>query len=154
MLSIPVNHYHYRSFLYVLILSLILFTSISTPSYSDEISEDLDGILIEEASLTLIPKTNRAQLHFTATNYGRTNVTLKNITSPAATEVSMFFLTPKRKKQLVTDLTILVEETLDLNSSHIIVELSGLKKQLVSGDKIEFDLIFNEFRTSAIADVH
>lgn len=154
MLSIPVNHYHYRSFLYVLILSLILFTSISTPSNSDETSEYLDGILVEEATLTLLPKTNRAQLHFTVTNYGRTNVTLKNITSPAATKVSMFFLTPKRKKQLVTDLTILVEETLDLNSSHIIVELSGLNKTLIPGEKIEFSLIFNEFQTSAIADIH
>ena len=154
MLSIPANHHYYRSFLYVLILSLILFTSISTPSNSDETSEYLDGILVEKASLTPIPKTDRAQLHFIVTNYGRINVTLKKIISPAATKVEIFFLTPKRKKQLVRDLTILVEETLDLNSSHIVVELSGLNKTLIPGDKIEFSLIFNEFQTLAIADIH
>lgn len=154
MLSIKVRRYQRILYYSLLFLSVIVFTIMNKPSYADEVSEYLDGILVEEATLNPILNSDKAQLHFTISNYGRINVTLKEITSPAATEVSMFFLTPMGKKQTVSNLSILVEETLDLNSSHIIVELSGLKKPLIKGAKVEFELIFNEFKTSAIADIH
>lgn len=131
----------------VLIFSLIPITG------ADETSEQTTGIIVEGAHATIHKERLSAGLEFSVTNMGPRDVTLLGLSSDLAESIEVYFF-EDGKRSIISDLTILQEETLDLASSHIKIELIGIKRKLSSGSTFEFILNFRDFKTTAVAHVH
>ena len=143
-----------RSLMAVLTIFLAVLVS-TTVSFADETTEDVDGILVENAQIIRIQSDeNRAQLKFSVSNFGTNDVTLVGLSSEVAGGIEMYFFSSDGTKQMVTDLTVLQEETLNLASSHIKIDLVDVKRELNPGMKVEFKLNFRGFHSLAMADVH
>ena len=137
-------------------LTILLAVLVSTSaSFADETTEAVDGILVENAQIIRIPSDeSRAQLKFSVSNFGTNDVTLVGLSSEAAGGIEMYFFSSDGTKQMITDLTVLQEETLNLASSHIKIDLVDVKRELNPGMKVEFKLNFRGFHSLALADVH
>ena len=124
------------------------------PVHSDETSEFSDGILVENAQIKVTSDPKIANLEFAVSNLGVEDVTLIRLHSNISENIDIYYVSSDGKKRAISDLTILQEETLDLSSSHIKVDLLGMTKPLPPGSLIEFKLEFREFTTTAVAHVH
>lgn len=134
---------------------LVAVLVLTGASFADETTEAVDGILVENAQIVRIPSDeNRAQLKFSVSNLGANDVTLIGLSSGIAEGVEMYFFSSDGTRQTATDLTILQEETLNLASSHIKIDLVDVKRELAPGMKVEFRLNFRGFDSEAFADVH
>ncbi|MBL4725694.1 MAG: hypothetical protein JKY83_03280 [Rhizobiaceae bacterium] len=121
---------------------------------ADEISEHIDGIYVEDATITPAKKGGTAILRFKVTNFGQKHVTLVGLSATFAGTGSMMMNIPEIGPKSVSELTILSEETLDFSASHLKGELGEIVSDLVSGTNVEFVLTFSNFTTTAIAHVH
>lgn len=142
-------------YLGLLRIPLVLFFAISThtAAMADETSEQKTGILVEEAHITVSEDPSIAGLEFSITNMGSSDVTLISLSSMLTDRIEIFIY-EGGNRTVISDLAILQEETLDLASSHIKVELVGVKQKLQPGSTFEFNLHFRDFQTTAIAHVH
>ena len=121
---------------------------------ADEISEHIDGIYVEDATITPAKKGKTATLRFRMTNFRRKHVTLIGLRALFAKTGKMVMLIPEKGPENVSSLTILSEEVLDFATSHLKGELHDVESDLVLGSNIEFELVFTDFTTTATAHVH
>lgn len=133
------------------VLVLAVFPTVVS---ADEISEHIDGIYVEDATITPAKKGGTAILRFKLTNFGRKHVTMIGLSAPFARTGSMVMNIPEKGPKSISELTILSEETLDFSSSHLKGELGEIVSDLVSGTNVEFVLTFSNFATTATAHVH
>lgn len=121
---------------------------------ADENSEHIDGIYVEDATITPAKKGGAAILKFKVTNFGGKHVTLVGLSAPFARTGSMVMIIPELGPIKVSELAILSEETLDFSAAHLKGELGEIVSDLVSGTNVEFVLTFSNFTTTATAHVH
>ena len=143
-----------RCFKKILPLFMALTLITTNAARSDETSEHHDGVLVENAMMVISADGNAAELRLSVSNIGTDDVTLVNLATEIAEKIEIYYLSPSGQKTVVTDFTILQEETLELPSSHLHIDIVGLKRPLEPGAKEEFKLIFRDFEATAVADVH
>ena len=135
------------------LISVFLILSVSF-AFAHEESESTNGIIIHEAVAAPAKRGEHSKLRLKITNYSMRNLSLKNIRADVSNTAKVEMRLNGKLEEPRHGIAILREETLDLASSHINVELVGLTKSLIVGDKIGLVLDFGEFETQAIADVH
>jgi copper(I)-binding protein len=137
------------------LLICICFILVSVPAaIADDIRNDNNFVSIEAAHVSATKAGGTAQLQFKITNQGNEPVNLRSVRSHLAQNSRVTIFDPYQGRQVINDLSVLRDETLDLSSSHIRVELINLSKDIEPGSTIEFELIFRRFSTTAEAHVH
>ena len=138
----------------ILLLIITCFTTITTFAFADEKTETYDGIVVENAYIQTDHTKATSQLKLKVSNYSSDDLKLLDVQSAAFERTSLMLQMPGAGKVKVDSLTILQEETLELDTSHISIELKRLRHAIKPGDKIEFELVFSDQTIQALADVH
>ncbi len=145
----------YCFFRSIRILALaMIFAVLATFAAADEASETSDGLHIEEAVVTRAQVGESARLRFKISNYGTRKVRLNSVRSDVAQDARLIMTLPGGLSKAVSGLPILQEETLNLATSHVQVELKELKQALLAGSTFEFEAVFQDFTLRAFAHVH
>lgn len=118
---------------------------------ADATGEPISGLVIEDAVVSVAPKGGTAVLEFRIENLSSRHVTLLDIRSKLAGKVVMRVGKGAGAEES-TALAIRQDETLDLRSSHIRVELRDLVRSIASGETVRFELVFAT--GTAIAEAH
>lgn len=143
--------------MYHLIKRTLLATALAitvVQAAADETTEQTEGIIVEDAVVTPARRGETAYLYFKVTNIGVERAMLLSV-QPEIPSVAQIILTaPEKEPQVITQLLILREETLDFASSHIRVELKDIQTPIEAGSTLKFDLVFRRFTTSASAHAH
>ena len=138
-----------------LLLICICFILVSVPAaIADDVRNDNNFVSVEAAHVSASKAGGTAQLQFKITNNGNQPVNLKSVRSSLAQTSQVTIFDPYQGRQVIDDLSVLRDETLDLDTSHIRVELINLSKDIEPGSTIEFELVFRRFSTTAEAHVH
>ncbi len=133
----------------------ICFILVSVPAAIADDVRNENGFVSVEAAHVLATKTGgTAQLQFKVSNLGDDPVNLVSVRSTVAPVSRMTIFDPYQGRQAVDDLSVRRDETLDLDTSHIRVELINLNKDIRPGSTIEFELVFRQFSATAEAHVH
>ncbi len=135
--------------IYVCLMSINSFVA-----SADDIGNDNSFVSVEAAYVSATKIGGTAQLQFRITNNGNTSVNLTSVRSHLAQRSRITILDPYSGRQEISDLSVQRDETLDLASSHIRVELINLNADIESGSTIEFELVFRRFSATADAHVH
>ena len=136
-------------------LVCIFFSTISlSPAIADDVKNDDYAVSVEAANVPATKVGGTAQLQFKIINHGNESVNLRSVRSDLAQVTRMTISDPFLGRQAIDDLSVLRDETLDLDTSHIKVELINLKEDIKPGTTIEFELVFRRFSTTAEAHVH
>lgn len=138
----------------VLFSIAVLAVSFTPKAFGDEITERVDGVYVEDATIVAAKKGENAVIKFKITNFGLANVNLLGIEAEFAGSGELFISIPQKGPQRVSGLAILEEETLDFSTSHLSSELRNLANDLEPGTSVEFKLVFSKFSTTAAAHVH
>lgn len=138
-------------------LRIFLFLGVAfaaTIAGADQPTEEVPGILVEEAVVKPAKRGEMSTLQFKVTNFGSNRVLLETVRSNAAQTVDILMTVSGHERSVLSGIPILPEETLDLSSSHISVVFRDLKSPIDAGSSVEFQLVFNGFTTTAVAHAH
>lgn len=136
-------------------LICICFLLVSVPAaIADDVRNDNSFVSVEAAHVSATNAGGTALLQFKITNNGREPVNLRSVRSDFARTSRVTIFDPYEGRQVIEDLSVLRDETLDLASSHIRVELINLIKDIEPGSTIEFEMVFRRFSATAEAHVH
>lgn len=136
-------------------LICICFVVVNLPAaFADDVKNDNSFVSIEAAHVLATEAGGTSQLQFKITNNGRESVNLTSVRSSLAQDARITIFDPYQGRQVIEDLSVQRDETLDLASSHIRVELINLTKDIEPGSTIEFELVFRKFSATALAHVH
>lgn len=138
----------------LLVLLLLAIFSFTQTTMADDTTENALGLVVADAVVTPAKPGESARLRLKITNFGSESLSLRALHSDVAISTKMIMTTPGIGQHVVSDLTILRDETLDLASSHIRVELQDIQKEIKPGSNIEFALFFRRFVTKATAHAH
>lgn len=136
---------------------LILFFSgclAVLPAQADEQTETYSGIIVENAFIDVDRNKPVSQLRLKISNFSSADLTLLEIRSDTFERAVILLNTPSKGPVEVDTLSILQEETLALDSSHIRVELRNLNRAIRPNNRVEFELLFAGQTIRAMADVH
>lgn len=123
-------------------------------SRADESSEPITGLYIEDAVATPADAGETAIIGFRIDNFSHRNVSLIGVSSQNADLVMIILRGGGVGPDVATAVAVMQEETLDLRTSHMWVELRGLKSEIREGDFVPFDLVFARGRVSVRAHAH
>ena len=123
-------------------------------AYADENFEPRSGVAIEDASLSGAGVGQNARLRLRIDNASGRKITLLGLRAEVAQSAALIVSAPDAVPQVVPAFVLLDQETLDLESSHIGAELHGLRRPILGGETIEFELIFALGAFTATAHVH
>ena len=140
---------HALTFLAHAMLGFVLFAAPAVTA--DETGEPISGLIIEDAVVSVAPKGGTATLGFRIENLSSGSVSLIGVRSMRAGKVVMRVGTGDVTEEL-TALAIHQDETLDLRSSHIRIELRNLVRPIKTGEMVRSELVFNT--GTAIAEAH
>ena len=126
----------------------------SMPTLADEETETYDSIIVENAFVEVKGTTAPLRLKFDISNLSSSVLTLEGVRTDRFEKANLYMRLPGKGVVEVDSLTILKEETLELGSSHIVVELRTPNRAFKPGEKIEFELLFSDRIVRAIADIH
>ncbi|NNJ74237.1 MAG: copper chaperone PCu(A)C [Anderseniella sp.] len=136
-------------------LVCIFFSTISLPqAIADDVRNDDHTVSVEAANVPATKAGGTARLQFKIINHGNEPVNLRSVRSDLAKGTRMTIFDPFLGRRAIDDLSVLRDETLDLDTSHIRVELVSLTEDMEPGTTIEFELVFRRFSTTAEAHVH
>lgn len=134
---------------------LICLTGLSvTYVHADEAFEPITGVDVTEASATAAKVGGTSRLRFRIENFSGKTVVLTGVASANAETGAMLIKGKSSSAREANELIILPEEALDFKTSHIWLELRGLKKPLRNGDTTEFVLNFRQGTVPGVAHVH
>lgn len=105
----------------------------STPGTYNEVT-------ITDVIVSIAPSGGKRKLRFRLTNETAENLTLIGITSQHISDAAILAQTSHSVPVKLSSFPILTEETLDLYSSHLKIELSGLEESFVSGTIVPLTL--------------
>ena len=111
-------------------------------------------IFVTAVNATQTISSGTSKLRFTLENDLSRPFHLLEITTPVANKAVIVGRTGPEETTVMESAFIPSEGVLDLNTSHLWVELSGLKRKLAAGENFPIELDFGTFRLSAIAHVH
>lgn len=123
-------------------------------SRADESSEPITGIYVEDAVATPANAGETAIIGFRIDNFSARNVSLMGVSSQIADSASIMMRGGGVGTQVTTAVSVMQDETLDLRTSHMWVELRGIKSEIREGDLVPFELVFARGRVSAQAHAH
>lgn len=121
---------------------------------ADGAADSLGGVSVEEVTAAPAEAGGRTRIGFVLDNASRRTVRLTGVESEAAASGALLVAPEGEPPRPAEGFTVLQEETLDLDSSHLRVELRGLRRRLAPGDRIGLVLIFREGRIETVAHVH
>lgn len=130
----------------------LILVSASVPAIADESAEHIDGIFVEDAIISTAKKGETAYLRLKITNDSGSPVTLHSIRSTVSNDTRFVVVDPIYGPYRTNDLSILRDETLNLASSHIRVELKNTNRSIAPDTIVPFELIFR--RSSMLAQAH
>ena len=137
------------------LLICICFILVTMPAaIADDVRNDNSFVSVEAAHVSAAKAGGTAQLQFKITNHGSDPVNLSSVRSKLTELSRVTIFDPYQGRQVIDDLSVRRDETLNLDSSHIRVELINLSKDIEPGSTIEFELMFRRFSTIAEAHVH
>ena len=111
-------------------------------------------VSITAVNATQTTASETSKLRFTIENdVGSAFHLLEITTSVASTAVIVGRIGPA-ETTVLDSIRVPSKGVLDLNTSHLWVKLSGLKRALVAGEEFPVELIFGTFRLTALAHVH
>ncbi len=150
----PNSHLKQFGSLYLFPIAAIVMVYSIAGSNAHESTEIADNIIVENAAVEIAESGTRHQLHFDIVNLSADNIILYKVRTDAAKAVELKMNLPGQGYTVVSSIPILREEKLDLDTTHIKVELTGTARRLSRGTEIEFELVFQNFVKTAFADVH
>lgn len=121
---------------------------------ADETAEPISGLLIEDAVVTPAPVGRTAMLGFRIDNFSGRSVTLIGARSPRAGSGVLMIGSHGGKAEVATAVSIRQDESLDLRSSHIWIELRDIRQAIEPGDMVPFELIFATGTVAVQAHAH
>ncbi len=133
---------------------VVIFVGFAGFAEADENTEPLDGAFIEEAVVTPAKIGGTAFLRFKVSNFGSSPIVLSSITSSASKEAVVIMTMPDGATHIAPRLMVREEETLDLASSHITIELRELRRKIVPGSTLNFSVNFNGYHLPSVVHVH
>jgi len=138
----------------VILASIALIFFLNSTASADEVTETYDGIIVEQAFVQTNLGIPNSQLRLKISNLTSGDLTLTSISTEWFEEAKILVRMPGKGLIEVDTLSILQEETLELDTSHLVIELRNLKRAIKKGDKIEFELFFANQTVPVLADVH
>lgn len=123
-------------------------------AYADETFELLNGANVIDAKATPTPKGGTSQITLRLENFGNTDVYLIGIRSKKAESGTLMIRPAGGPAQAADQYLVKSEETLDLTTSHIWMELRGMHAPLAAGEAVDFDLVFRNGISPGVAHVH
>lgn len=137
------------------LLICICFILVGMPAaIADDVRNDNNFVSVEAAHVSAAKAGGTAQLQFKITNHSNEPVNLRSVRSKLAQLSRVTIFDPYQGRQVIDDLSVRRDETLNLDSSHIRVDLINLAKDMEPGSTMEFELVFRRFSTTAEAHVH
>ena len=121
---------------------------------ADESSEPITGLYIEDAVATPADAGETAIIGFRIDNFSGRNASLMGVSSQTADSASIMMRGGGVGTHVTTAVSVMQDETLDLRTSHMWVELRGLKSEIREGDLVPFELVFARGRVIAQAHAH
>ena len=121
---------------------------------ADESSEPITGLYIEDAVATPADVGETAIIGFRIDNFSARNVTLIRVSSSNAESSVIVMRGGGIGVHIANSLSIMQDESFDLRTSHMWVELRGLRTEIREGDLVPFELVFARGRVSAQAHAH
>ena len=141
-----------RSLLRILLGSLVL--SHATIVHSDAPELPYGGVSITAMNATLAHESGTSKLKFTVANDLVETFHLLEISTPVARSAVIVARVGPQATTELASISIPSGDVLDLHTSHLWVELRGLKRSLAAGETIPVELSFGRFRVSATAHIH
>jgi len=138
--------------LFSALFGALVLVSVSVVGIADESAEHIDGLIVEDATISTAKRGGTVYLRFKITNDSGKPVTLHSIKSPVSRDARIVVVDPIYGPQRTNDLSILRDETLNLASSHIRVELRNTNRSIKPDALVPFELIFR--RSSMHAEAH
>ncbi|MEO4044979.1 hypothetical protein AAFN47_25550 [Hoeflea sp. CAU 1731] len=132
--------------------TILLFQS--SIASADITTEQLNNVLVENAVIEPGKSGGNARLRFRVANLGANNLYLVKISTDIASSAQIKMRMPESGYESVSYVPIKLGETFDAETSHLVVEVQELRKDLVSGTEISFSVEFTDFTVAAFADVH
>jgi len=106
------------------LLICICFILVSMPAaIADDVRNDNNFVSVEAAHVSATKAGGTAQLQFKITNHSNEPVNLSSVRSRLAQLSRVTIFDPYQGRQVIDDLSVRRDETLNLDSSHIRVEL-------------------------------
>lgn len=136
------------------LLVAVLSGSGQGTAHADESSEPNPGIYIEDAVATPAAAGETSIIGFRIDNFSGRSVNLMGVSSENATSALILIRGHGARTHIASGVSVMQEETLDLRTSHMWVELRGLKSAVMEGDLVPFELIFARGQVSAQAHAH
>lgn len=143
-----------RTFVIGAAVTLMIYALGQGLSRADESSEPITGLYIEDAVATPANAGETAIIGFRIDNFSARNVSLMGVSSQIADSASIMMRGGGVGTHIATAASVMQDETLDLRTSHMWVELRGLKTEIREGDLVPFELVFAHGRVGAQAHAH
>ena len=131
-----------------------VLVAIHTAALGDAPELPYGRVTISEVNATHAAQSGTSKLRFTVANDRPDVFHLLEITTPVARTAVLVGRIGSEKTTTLDSASVPSDGVLDLNTSHLWVELRGLTRALVAGDAFPVELNFGAFRVSALAHVH
>lgn len=140
------------AFLFALAILTGQFVAFSTSA--DLSSEPLWAVTIEDTTATPAPVGGSTRVKFQIDNFTGRAISISGIESAAAQSGTLSVAVTPNNVRRVDSFSVLHDEELDLATTHVRAELSGLRAALKEGDILDFTLIIQGRSVPAVAHVH
>ncbi len=131
-----------------------LLVSVYTAALGDAPELPYGRVSITDVNATHAELSGTSKLRFSVENGLGAVFHLLEITTPVADTAVIVGRIGPDGTAVLDSAAVPQYGTLDLNTSHLWVELKGLTKALVAGDEFPVELNFGSFRIEALAHVH
>lgn len=143
-----------RQYAFCLVFGLASTTTTGDSLDAHETLEPLSDVYVEQAVATTAEVGGTTRVRFVLDNLSGNDVTLVGAEAPLATSGALVLHTGDGETRDVPIFLIKDQEVLDLSTSHIWIELRGLRQPLSDDDEFHFELIFRKGAVAATAHVH
>ena len=135
------------------VCALLLLLS-ARPVAADSIVRLGNDLKIDSTSAQPAPAGGCTRVRLRVVNEGTRNVNLLGASSAVAEQTLLVARIDPINAVSLPSIAIPAQETLDLDSSHLWLELCGLNKPLAPGDSFTLTVEFVGWRTDVDVDVH
>lgn len=121
---------------------------------TDESSEPISGLYIEDAIATPARAGETALVGFRIDNFSGRSVRFLGVRSERSESAAIMLRSRRSGAQEAETLFLRHDETLDLLTSHMWIELRNVTDEIKTGDTVAFELIFGTGTVQAQAHAH
>lgn len=136
------------------VISALLAMAASTAAIADAAPENLYGLRIEDARVAAAQVGGDSVLRVQIVNEGAEPLLFLGAQSEIFGASIILARTQHSGPAVLESVTVPVEETLDLASNHLLVKLSGLRREFNAGETVSLNLSFLRGTVPIQAHVH